>query len=88
MPDLNDPYWGMDPSCFGNLKKGDRVKRYNILGTYVWHEGTVQGFCMSGGLGVFTGNPLLCRVLVKWDDVGTSRADGCCVEFPDQLTKM
>ena len=68
---------------FWQFKKGDRVKRYNILGTYVWHEGTVQGFCRSGGLGVFTGNPLLCRVLVKWDDVGTSRADGCCVEFPD-----
>lgn len=85
--DPNETYLGYDASAFGNLKINDRVKRYNILGTYVWHEGTVKGFTIASVAGII-GRSYACRVLVKWDDVGTSRADGCLEEFPSNLTKI
>ena len=84
--DPNDTYLGYDPSCFGNFKINDRVKRYNILGTYRWHTGTVKGFAIASAAGIL-GKSYACRVLVRWDDVGSSRTDGCHVEFPDQIER-
>lgn len=88
--DPNDTYFGWGPEMFGNFKINDRVKRYNIFGTDVWHYGTVKGFDLEPGpygYLITTHSPGACRVLVLWDNIGSPRPDGCHSEFPSDLEK-
>ena len=85
--DPNDPYCGYPPEKFGNFQVGDRVKEYNLMGTYKWHYGTVMGFAVRTSYTPMGGGGRTFVVRVLWDDIGTNKTDGTFDCFPSNLTK-